>query len=110
MYNAIEIRTKKIVESMEGLLAKALASSGISTFTSMDNDEAIMFKDAMVLMKELDELLVDYAVALDKIDDLSSKLEALSNNQAKQNEYTNAQLDELTRLVIKMSESKESKK
>ena len=110
MHRAITEKTEEIVNKMESLLAKALGGSGISTFTSMSDDEAIMFKDAMALMKDLDELLVDYGNALDKIDDLSDKLDTLSNNQVRQNEYTNAQLDELTRLVIKMSESKENKK
>ena len=107
MNRAITEKTEKIVESMNKLLAKALGSSGLGTFTSMDDDEAVMFKDAM---RDLNELLVDYGKALDKIEDLSNKLDSLQNDIARQNSYTNAQLDELTRLVVKMSENKESKK
>lgn len=78
MSKKITERTEMIVDKMDKLMAKALGNSGIGTFTSMDNDDVILFKDAMVLMKDLDELLIDYGKALDRIDDLSTKLDTLT--------------------------------
>lgn len=78
MSKKITERTEAIVNKMDNLMAKLLGNSGVTTFTSMSDDEAIMLKDTMVLMKDLDGLLIDYAEALDKIDDLSTKLDALT--------------------------------
>ena len=90
-------KTEKVFGDCEKLLFDAMAASGlsISDIAEADSEEVALFHKYMKLMKDAEELAIDQAEQLDKIDNLEESLKEI-----------NGKIDAL----IKLNGSKEAKK